>query len=263
MGGWGAKPSSLDPNEQVVTDERGEKLVLIRWAIGRPDRVVTLRQPLGYTSLWSGLMGAWLGPDHLRNPSLMDRGSATALSFAALLPDLRPRTKANFDEFTRPGGGDLVEGMAESVIYAGNPRSLHDFFDISLRNRRNNLIQVTPDQPHPIRVVEKPERFGLRRLGPAPYLPSFEGSRVVLRDLYYLGETPETSPLFIRCDAEEAKSREEVPSAPIVAQCEHFITVEPLSAMVQFRYRRVFLKDWREIQHGVEQLLMSFLGRAG
>ena len=53
---------------------------------------------------------AWVGPDY-GDQTLRDRKSATAFSFAALLPDMAVRTKENFDEFTRPGGGDKVEGV--------------------------------------------------------------------------------------------------------------------------------------------------------
>ena len=99
-------------NVQVVTEPGGEKVQRVRWAIGSPDNIVTLRIPLGYTSLWAAAIGAWVGPDY-GDQTLRDRKSATAFSFAALLPDMAVRTKENFDEFTRPGGGGSRDRAAE------------------------------------------------------------------------------------------------------------------------------------------------------
>lgn len=244
-------------NVQVVTEPGGEKVQRVRWAIGSPDNIVTLRIPLGYTSLWAAAIGAWVGPDY-GDQTLRDRKSATAFSFAALLPDMAVRTKENFDEFTRPGGGDKVEGVVDSAIREGNWRRERDRLNTDLKIWRDRLIEVTPKRPHSMAVGEKPERFGLKRIGPTSIAP-VQGSRVRLRDLYYQGEAPESSPFFIVCEAEEVQTRDEDPTQRMVGQCQQFMIFKPLSAVAEFGYRRVFLKDWRQIQAGVERLLTSFL----
>jgi hypothetical protein len=233
---------------RVMTEPNGEKTVLIKWAIGTPDNIVTLRQPLGHMSLWAGAMGAWLG-------SAVD-GSAETFSFLALLPDMRPWTKETLEDFTRPGGGNNVEGLVESVVWAGSARREKDFLAVRLEIERQYLVQGTRAPPS-ITIEAKPDRFGLKRIGPRN-IPADINPYTALRDLYYLGETPESSPFFIVCDAEEVRSKEDDPDAVFVPHCEQYLMLPELSAIVKFDYRRVFLPDWREIQSKVERLLLSF-----
>jgi hypothetical protein len=233
--------------------------ILIPWSIGSVDNVVTLKQPRGYTSLWAGAFRAILGPNY--NPQARTaRPSAEIFSFAALLPDMRPHTKDNLHEFTRRGGGDVVEGIVKTSLHIGNWRRERDFLVTALEAHRSVFLgQLTADHSVSVTVGEKPARFGLKRIGHQNIPDNLRKSYLSFQDLYFDGDTPETSFLFIICDAEEIPSKEEDITAPFVPQCSHFFILEELNATVQMRYRRVFLPYWMPIQLSVEKLLKSFV----
>ncbi|MCB8823182.1 hypothetical protein [Microvirga rosea] len=235
---------------------KGQKVVFIPWMVRNPDRVITLRQPAGYTSLWGGAVSAWLGKDY-PNQGIAANGAEAIFLFAALLPDLSPRTPDNLADFTRPGGGDKLEGAVEAGFIVGSDVTEGKRYEIKLSLAQRFLVDLTEPELRNRPLERRAPKFGLNRIGIQAPLPELNPYTKV-KDLLFLGEDVERSPLFIVCDSDQRRSKEEDPSAKIVAQCEQTMVFLPLNAVVRFRYRRVFLEDWKNIQMGVERLLWSF-----
>jgi hypothetical protein len=234
-----------------------EGIVPIPWAIRTLDNVITLRQPRGYTSLLSGMFGAGFGSDY-GDKALKGSKSETNFLFSALLPDMKPWTRETLPEFKIRGGGAVVEGLVTSVLVATKAPTEEAYLRILFNTERDNLLHDPQLRPPGVVIGEKPARFGLNRIGPLN-LPQQRSPYYLPEDLYFIGKSPETSPVFIVCQAEELPTREENPGSKIFEQCKHFMQFRALSAVVRLRYRREYLKDWREIQTKVEGLLTSFL----
>jgi hypothetical protein len=240
-----------------LAETRSDSVVLIPWAIGTPDNIVNLRQPRGYTSLLTGMFGATLGPDY-RDKTLKDRKSATDFLFSALLPDMKPWTRETLPEFKKRGGGAVVEGLVTSIVFATKAPTEEAYLRILFDVERNALLHDSQLRPPGVVIGEKPARFGLRRIGPLN-LPQNRSPYYLPQDMYFLGDNPEASPIFIVCQAEELPTREKDQGAKTFAQCKHFMMFKALSAVVRLNYRREYIKDWHEIQTKAERLLASFI----
>ncbi len=239
----------------LVTEPDGQKVYIVFWAVDRPDNIVTLRIPAGYASLWA-MRGQVVLGRYDQDEDGENRNSEISFYFSALLPDLRPRTKNNLDEFTRPGGGDEVSGSITSAVAEGNPQRERDQLLILLEIDRKIFVDFRGPNPTRLDIDEKPDRFGLRRIGPRRLSGNLDRYRN-LNDLYFIGTSPEKGSFYIRCDADEVTSREDDPMVRRVAHCSHTTTIPELSAVLSFDYQGVFLNDWEKIQSDVKALILS------
>jgi hypothetical protein len=243
----GAQP--YRDNERIVTKPDGTRIVLIRWAIGSRDNIVMLEIPVAYVPL---VGAAPLGP-HYSDPNYQ-QPFLTAKVFDAMLWDMRPLTRER--KLAREQENMVVFGMIES-IYAGSrerneAEQLQMIAQIRLEGIRRNYYQSR----YGLQIVEKPGRFGLRRIGAVHVLG--EQTPVGLKEFYYDGgEQPEAAGNFISC-TDDAVPDDPPPGKFANPGCEQWFALPELSATVKVTYRRRHLAEWRELKRRVSELLLAW-----
>jgi hypothetical protein len=228
-------------NEWITTGLNGEKIVHVRWPIGSRNNVVTLRVPFAYLPI--------VGADSKGPAPFM-----TTKVFDAMLWDMRslPRHVQLSNEQQK----NIVFGLIES-IYSGQKErdvagQLHSRATISLHHVRNNFYQ----RQYGLKIAEKPDRFGLRRIGPIHNLG--QRTPVGLKDFYYTGESPEVAGDFLTC-TDEAIPDDPPPGKLANPGCQYWFALPEMSATVKVNFRRRHLSEWREVKRGVVQLLHSWM----
>jgi hypothetical protein len=238
--------SAITENERVIIDLDGKKIVLVQWAIGSRENIVTLRVPLEHTKLIGGPSPHYPDPNYQQPFRL-------SLLFDGMLWDLSPVPRGV--KLTRPEQNLLVFGMVDSVFYGSKVRNaieqLHGRAIVAIQGIHSSSFRDKYKHP----IVEKQERFGLRRIGAAHDLG--DQTSVFLHDLYYAGERPEEATDFMLC-TDDAVPDDPPPGKFDNPGCQHSFALPELSATVQMSYRRRNLSEWRDIKRKVINLLLSW-----
>lgn len=240
-------------NERVIIGPDGKKIVLVQWAIGSRENIVTLRVPLEQTLLIGGPSPHYPDPNY-RQPFML------SLLFEGMLWDLSPVPRSasllpRGGNLTRPERNLLLTGIIHSIFRGSKVRTaieqLHSNAAIAIQGIHNNPYTHKFKLP----IIEKQGRFGLRRIGMAHDLG--EQTPVFLRDLYYAGERPEEASDFMLC-TDDAVPDDPPPGKFDNPKCRHSFALPELSATVQMSYRRRNLSEWRDIKRKVINLLLSW-----
>ena len=226
-------------NERVVTEADGTKTVLVRWAIGSRDNIVTLHIPLAYLPI--------VGADSRNDPFMGTK------VFEAMLWDLHPKPRNR--ELPRSERNQLVTGMIESVLAGTKRRNETEQLSTRAKNNLESVKHNAYQTKYHLEVAEKPGRFGLKRIGAIHTLGN--QTPVGLDDFYYTGSDPETSPDFMLC-SDEAVPDDPPPGRYENPGCQQWFALPELSATVKVSYRRRYLGEWREIKRLVTQQLLSW-----
>jgi hypothetical protein len=130
-------------------------------------------------------------------------------------------------------------------------------------NIAKDFLYTGPERSQ-IKLVAKTPRFDLNRIGPERYVVEEwrKNSRLgggLYKDMWFDGKTPEDSNSVIVCGSDERFDGSLDPENGPNHICQHFFTVEKLTARVELTYRKKYLKDWREIRTRADALLSSFL----
>jgi hypothetical protein len=238
-------------NVRIIADEKGRHLVAIRWAPGRSDAVGELRFPVEYVWQANGvpigiLDGKFLQPDAV-GPYM------EGFILEALLPGFEARTAQNADRFKDGISGETIKiavSVAPPIARGGGP-IIDSHFQTRLR-----IIQYGLNGPvDHFSFRNKPDRFGLKRMGPVGDFEQFRTFGAV-HDIYF----PDLAykDVFMVCGAEEIHDGAEDPSWTRRPICDHTYYSSKLGAVVQLGYRRTWLKDWQVLQAHAERLLQSF-----
>jgi hypothetical protein len=250
--------TAKEPNSRITTDEKGRRVVELRWAPGRTGPVVKLRVPVNYVWPGGGGIAAALGPNY-PDPNVVGPYMDTFV-LEALLPDFEPRTQENAERFKAGISGETVKisvSVAPPVARSGG--ALIDRFF------RDKLPMVHPpaiERLFRTKFVHKADRFGLKRMGP---IGDFEQFRTfgAIDDIYFPDYDPKD--VFMVCSAEEIRDVTEDPTWNRRPICQHTYYSKSLGASVTLTYRRIHLRNWRTIQADAEKLLKSFemIGASG
>ena len=199
------------------------------------------------------MLNATFGPDY-PDPNVI-QPSRQGFILEALLPGFEPETAQNAALFKDSITGETIRisiNVAPFTARNGHP-TIDANFQGRLTNERprstNGLLFKAPFE-------QKPDRFGLRRMGPVS--DKFEQFKTFgfVNDIYYPAYDPKD--VYLVCGAEEIHDVIEDPSWPRRPICEHHFYSQTLGAIVQLTYRRIQLKNWRAMQAGAEQLFKSF-----
>jgi len=226
--------------KQIVTEPDGRKVALVRWAIGSRDNVTTLRIPLAYVPI--------LGDDRLPDPF------ATVFVAEAMLWNMGPvprgRSWTRADENQRVSG--LIESRFAGTTVRNEVQQLRSRASIRLAAVKENAYQLQ----YSLRIVQKPEHFGLKRIGAVHNLG--DGTPVGLKDFYYVGDDPEQTSDFMTCTDEAVPDDPPPNGRPLNPGCEQWFAFPSLSATVKLNYRRRHLSEWSEIKRLVINLIESW-----
>jgi hypothetical protein len=177
-------------NERIITAPDGKKFVFVRWAERSRDNVITLRVPLAHAPI-GGI--ALLGPNY-PDPNYQ-QPFMESLVFDAMLWDMRPVSRNR--KLLREKNNMLVFGMIESIFFGSKERDeigqLRTHAEIQLNGILRNYNQIC----YKLSIIDKPSRFGLRRIGAVHELG--DRTPVGLHDFYFDGDQPQTATNFMSC----------------------------------------------------------------
>lgn len=243
--------SDKPPNSRIVTDANGERVAEIRWRPADAGPIGILRVPANYIWRGGGLATGGFGPDY-PDPNVV-QDYAYSFVLEALLPNFEPFTTTNAARFK-----DGITGNTLTILISRAPisgRGGISVVELAFRSRLRMLQGGADDRRYHIQYAEKPDRFGLKRYGAVGDFEQFRAFGAV-DDLYFSDR--ESKDVFILCGAEEIHDVAEDPSWTRRPICQHTYYSSTLGGLVQLAYRRLWLKDWRDIQAGVERLFQSF-----
>ena len=201
---------------RVECNSSGEPLYTeYKWPFGRPDNIELVRVPWGYHDL---LFGPSVGAQLTNNghqPSL-EQGYGE-LWFWALLPNVTkhnertPPVKSAVQEF------DLIKGMVTPVINKRYPKWDAEGWLARIAKTGIDRVSRFPGY-RDVPTIRLEGRFELNRLGPERAIvdrnydsdPFKPGSPPHL-DLWFDGETPETSRSLIMCGADYLRNGQRDP----------------------------------------------------
>jgi len=252
----------------VLKIEGDMKAHLLNWPMDEQGAEwVKLRIPPGYV---------YSPPQVHLNPRGEGKSRAFVfeyLSLDALWPEMALHTRANDAEFQKIVSGRVIHASVDSGAIRTVDGKYYDplqrKFSIALNGAKHVCIApydlsnahattgqaLCHDRDWP---DEKPPKFGLKRLGvdfkKYPDAPVTDYGSISNEDIFYAPGLGDEMRTLITCPAEEAKD-----SQYFIPHCIHEFIFKPLNARVSITYRRIYLKDWKEIQAALEQRLQSFI----
>lgn len=248
---------------------------VLKWPYKDTQHLITVRIPGGYRFLGGMAMGAILQPDYPDPDKQL--GYSTSLFAETLWPDLPPRTRQNQSEFDAPGGGRGLSIKVDAIVppskKPADPTETNEYAENFDRSKfaTEEERRLEWDFHHTkfsftlgdggMSVLEPlPGRFGLDRVGFNPSKhPRHVASMSTPDDYYFLRNEKGRLLTFIRCGSELLRDHEDDPASVYSPQCEQNFYFAPLNGIVEVRYRRKYLGEWRNIQTKTEQLLQSFI----
>lgn len=256
---WASPPKPVQSalvkpqNAKVSKDANGRSVIDIRWKRSEGVPIGILRVPEDF--LWGSiglLTGAFgFGPNY-PDPNVIEN-SLQRFTLEALLPNFEPKTPENANRFKDGISGETVLiGINRAPVLG---RSGLPIVESSFRIHLRDIGSEFDTRTYGTRIIEKPDRFGLKRRGPSGDFEQFRKFGYV-RDIYFPDR--EFKDVFMVCTAEEIRDVAEDPSWPKRPLCQHIYYSSVLGARVELSYRRLWLKDWRDIQAGTEKLFQSF-----
>lgn len=247
---------------RIGRDPTGEKVVEVKWTVRSLGNIKIVRIPWNYRSLLLGTSDGAQLIDNVHKES-RDNGYAGVFSFSAILPEIKPHTGIEPHLLDREKRGEIARGLVYNVVNKKYPtwderRVFTSFIDIY-----RSQLYSGPERLQ-IALVPKSTRFDLNRIGPERFVVEEwrKNTRLgggLYRDMWFDGNTPEDSHSVIVCGSDERADGTLDPENGPYHMCEHFFTVEKLTARVKLSYRKGYLKNWREIRTRVDALLSSFL----
>jgi hypothetical protein len=170
-----------------------------------------------------------------------------------MLPDLQPVARKG--PKPREIQNDQFNGLIESVFYGEKVRSaqeqVHIFAKVYFAGIQNNFYRTK----YRFEIVEKPGRFGLKRIG-AEHTLGFQ-TPVGLSDFYYLGDDLARPDVFLLC-TDEAVPDDPPPGRRENPGCRMWFALPELSATIQISFRRRHLHAWREIKSRISAFAISW-----
>lgn len=237
-------------------------MVEIKWAVQSLGNIKIIRLPWDYRSL---LLGTSDGAQLISNThqESRDNGYAGVFSFSMILPDVKPHAGIEPHLLDRDKRGEIAQGLVYNTINKKYPTWDERRVFISPISIAKTFLYMGPERLQ-IALVPKSPRFDLNRIGPERFVVEEWRKRAhiaspIYKDMWFDGTTPEDSHSVIVCGSDERFDGTPDPENGPYHMCEHFFTVEKLTARVKLSYRKGYLKDWREIRTRVDALLSSFL----
>ncbi len=243
--------SDKPPNSRIVTEPNGQRVAEIRWRPANAGPVGILRVPANYIWRGGGLATGAFGPDY-PDPNVV-QSSTYNFILEALLPTFEPFTPQNANRFKDGITGSTITIMITRAPVIG--RGGIPLVELTFRSALQMLQGGANDKLYHIRYAEKSDRFGLKRYGAFGDFEQFRRFGAV-NDLYFPDR--EFKDVFLLCGAEEIHDALEDPSWTARPICQHTYHSSVLGGLVQLSYRRIWLKDWRDVQAGVDRLFHSF-----
>jgi hypothetical protein len=262
---WSPPVVDPDPNFRIVKDERGYKAVEIKWIIGTVDNIQRIRLPWGYRSL---LLGNGDGAQTIGNLHKVSHvnGAASVFGFSAILPELKSHDHLDPDLFSRTGWSVRIQGLVSNAVNTSyqtwDRKRLMTAYAITTRQH----LYYGPEREF-INNISRPGRFQLNRISPERFVlqPSVVADKTAkigpppYRDLWFDGETPETSSTLISCGSDERFDGKLDLEFADNHLCIHYFAHDTISASVEISYRKYHLVRWRQTQERVDKLLSSFV----
>lgn len=236
-------------NEWEAIAANGTKFWMVQWAVESPENVVTLRipfevvEPIGRAGC-SSIFGS-----EYRDPNCQ-QSYATSLVLRAVLPDLTPYPKMRAS--TENEEDNAISIILVSQIWALPKTSLSEKFVEYSKFHRHML---TTGQNRIFPIVEKENRFDLKRVGPDHNKYGY--AAVSLKDFLYDGPDIDASSNVIVCTVEEVPTRDVDPNAKARPSCQHYFMDQTLTAYIQLNYKRQNLKNWKNIRKEVTRLISN------
>jgi len=226
--------------QQIVIEQDGSKIVLLRWAIGSRDNIIILRIPLAYVPV--------LGEERLPEPFI------TTMVAEAMLWGMTPVPRGG--SWTRADENQRVISLIESrfsgTAVRDEEQQLRAKASIYLADVKKNYYQLH----YNLQIAQKSERFGLKRIGVAHNLG--DATPVGLEDFYYVGDDPEQASDFMTC-TDDAVPDDPLPGGRrLNPGCQQWFALPSLSATVKLTYRRRHLSEWPEIKRAFIKLIETW-----
>lgn len=247
---------------RVTYNPAGEKVVEIKWAVQNIDSIKVVRIPWGYRSL---LLGASDGAQVIDNThqESRDSGYATTFSFSVILPEGKPHTGR--DPFIVANNKDGETG--QGLVYGAINKKYPTWEERRVFGSRVTIAKAflyTGPERFQIPLVPKSPRFDLNRIGPEKFIieewrKQAHVASPIYNDMWFDGVTPEDSRSVVVCGSDERFDGSPDPENGPNHLCQHYFTVDKLTASAKLSYRKKYLKDWREIRARVDALLSSFV----
>jgi hypothetical protein len=262
---WSPPVVDPDPNFRIVKDERGYKAVEIKWIIGTVDNIQRIRLPWGYRSLLLGNGDGGQTIDNLHKPTHLT-GAASEFWFEAILPDVAPHDHLDPQVFSRTGWPSSLRGSVSNGVNNTYPIWDRKRLMAAYAGTKRQHLYYGPERDF-INNISRPGRFQLNRISPERFVlqPSVVADKTAkigpppYRDLWFDGETPETSSTLISCGSDERFDGKLDLEFTDNHLCIHYFAHDTLSAIVELSYRKYHLVRWRQTQDRVDKLLSSFV----
>ncbi|HEY8593743.1 MAG TPA: hypothetical protein VIL84_00725 [Devosiaceae bacterium] len=233
-------------NAHWVELSDGTKALDVRWAVGNPIKVTTLRIPKAY-------LGPLMGENlcHPFSPTEVDPDCRQNFSLGMLLrgvlPDFRAPDFPLMED--RPDLAD-IQIFSTARVPDKDP-------NLILREElsfRLEMVRATSS-----RVRDLAPIFGLEGKGTAPTPDLVNKNPQDSPDIYYNAQSPEKATVFLACMDDEVSR---IVSKYLVtgdkAFCEESFYVPEIKAIAAVQFRRPYLKNWEEIRTKLDLLLSGF-----
>lgn len=253
---------------------------LLKWPLRDTRHFITVRIPGGYRYMGGKATMSELAPNYpVPNGKRGDTYTETLFA-EALWPDMAARTQQNQDEFVSPLGERHLRIVVGAIIDWPDRRVLEMdaldrglAFDASqyatreekMMERYFHVARITSEGANESRIEHHfpldpaPREFGLERAGMGPVknstLPKPRGAP---NDVYFLRDNRGHLLTFAKCSSEH-HDYEADPASNRPPHCVQNFFYAPLNGIVEVRYHRKHLGEWREIQIKTEELLHTFL----
>jgi hypothetical protein len=233
-----------------------------KWPFGSPENIQSIRVPWGYRDL---IFGPSVGAQLTNNghKESLERGYGSMFIWA-LLPDVSPHDQRVPPVQDRAKEFDLLTIEVNPVINKTYPTwDGRGWFlrMVASQTRNLNLGPTYRDIPR----VRLERRFGLNRIGPDRVAPELVARRTPNEfepsphnDLWFDGETPETSGSIIVCGSDFKRDGTVDPDNFPRTLCEHYFAHDGLNGSVIMTYWKKNHAIWREMEQRVTALLNTF-----
>ncbi|HEY8596292.1 MAG TPA: hypothetical protein VIL84_13710 [Devosiaceae bacterium] len=234
-------------NTQWVDLPDGTKALDVRWAVGNPIKVTTLRIPKAYLG---PLQGEALC--HPFSPKEVDPNCAhdfkITLLLRATLPDFRAPDFPLMED--RPDLAD-IELFSTALVPSKDPNQI-------LReelNFRLERVRATSS-----RVRDLSPIFGLEGMGTAPTSDLVNMFPQLMPDIYYNAQSPEEATVFLACmDDDVSRIVSPYYLTGDKASCDEHFYLDKIRATASVEFSRKYMMYWKEIPAALAELTKTFL----
>lgn len=220
----------------------GNRVLDVRWAVGSPDTIVTLRIPKAY-------LGPFVGPGNCYPFGSAEPDIDCRYTFQYALP-----IRASMPEVGPPPPEDSADTIAVTMTSTALASPGETPLEI-LSGRLDKAVELQKLSVNQLKPLRGPG--GLVGIGPVAKKED-ASTEVGVRDIYYNGSTPNTSTVYLTCDDDDINRLVGFATGPD-APCDEFFVVPELKAIAMVSMRFKYIDKWNDIPDRVSRLLVSFI----